>query len=40
MHYSIPLSVNVQLNDDRGHLVFRILFDGNEVGKAEIELSE
>lgn len=36
--YDIPLTLNMRMNDEVGHLVFRILFDGKEIGKAEIDL--
>lgn len=39
-HYSISLTLNIRLNDEMGHLVFRILHGGREVGKAEIDLGD
>lgn len=38
--YQVPLTLNIRLDDERGHLVFRILCDEKEVGKAGIDISE
>ncbi|KAH8715147.1 Heat shock protein 12B [Beauveria bassiana] len=38
--YRIPLVVNVRLNDEAGHLVYRVLQDGEEIGKANILLDD
>jgi hypothetical protein len=38
--YSVSLTLNIRLDDESGHLVFRILCDGKEVGKAGIDISE
>jgi hypothetical protein len=38
--YEVSLVLNIRLDDDSGHLVFRILSDGKEVGKAGIDMSE
>lgn len=37
-YYKLHLTLNIRLDDDSGHLVFRLLHDGKEVGKAGIDL--
>ena len=37
--YKVPLVLNIKLADQTGLLAFRILFEGKEVGKAELEFS-
>jgi hypothetical protein len=39
-HYVLNLVLNIRLDDDSGHLVFRILHEGKEVGKAGIDISD
>lgn len=39
-HYKIPLTLNIRLGDEAGHLVFRILYQGKEVGKAAISITD
>ncbi|PTB81358.1 hypothetical protein M440DRAFT_1013941 [Trichoderma longibrachiatum ATCC 18648] len=39
-HYKIPLTLNIRLGDEAGHLVFRLLYKGEEVGKAEISITD
>lgn len=39
-HYQIDLTANVRLDDEVGHLAFRVLHDGKELGKAEIVLED
>lgn len=34
----IPLVLNIRLDDEVGHLVFRILCNGREAGKAKLDL--
>lgn len=38
--YRIPLVINVRLNDEAGHLVYRVLQDGEEIGRANIVLDD
>ncbi|KAM3510631.1 hypothetical protein MY11210_005716 [Beauveria gryllotalpidicola] len=39
-HYEIPIVLNVRLNDEAGHLVYRVLQDGEEIGRANIVLDD
>lgn len=39
-HYVLNLVLNIRLDDESGHLIFRILHDGKEVGKAGIDISD
>ncbi|KAL7947533.1 actin-like ATPase domain-containing protein [Trichoderma barbatum] len=39
-YIQIPLVLNIRLDDEVGHLVFRIMCNGREVGKAELELGD
>lgn len=34
------LTLNVRLDDQMGHLVFRVLHNGKQVGRAEIEMDD
>lgn len=36
----LPLTINIRLDDEVGHLVFRIFHEGREVGKAGIDLDD
>ncbi|TFB06033.1 Heat shock 70 kDa protein 12B [Trichoderma ghanense] len=38
--FKIPLTLNIRLGDEAGHLVFRILYQGQEVGKAAISITD
>jgi hypothetical protein len=37
--YSLDLTLNIRLGDEVGHMVFRILCRGREIGKAELGLA-
>ncbi|KAL6868611.1 actin-like ATPase domain-containing protein [Trichoderma novae-zelandiae] len=39
-HYNIPLTLNIRMGDEAGHLVFRIMYQGQEVGKAAISIGD
>ncbi|ATY64025.1 Hsp70 family [Cordyceps militaris] len=39
-HYKAKMVINVKLNDDAGHLVYRVLLDGEEIGRANVELDD
>ncbi|KAM0670580.1 hypothetical protein MY8738_000775 [Beauveria namnaoensis] len=39
-HYLIPLVVNVRLNDEAGHLVYRVMQGGEEIGRANIVMDD
>ncbi|KAH6606450.1 actin-like ATPase domain-containing protein [Trichoderma cornu-damae] len=39
-HFKLPLTLNIRLDDESGHLAFRILYKGREVGKAAINISD
>ncbi|EHK16864.1 uncharacterized protein TRIVIDRAFT_195722 [Trichoderma virens Gv29-8] len=39
-YYKLPLTLNIRLDDEAGHLTFRILYQKQEVGKAEINISD
>ncbi|KAL7936119.1 actin-like ATPase domain-containing protein [Trichoderma chlorosporum] len=39
-YYELPLTLNIRLNDEAGHLTFRILYQNQEVGKADISINE
>lgn len=39
-HFKIPLTLNIRLGDEAGHLVFRILYQGQEMGKAAISITD
>ncbi|KAK1240839.1 hypothetical protein MKX07_006272 [Trichoderma sp. CBMAI-0711] len=39
-YYNLPLTLNIRLNDEAGHLTFRILYQGQEVGKAAISIND
>ncbi|KAL7805233.1 actin-like ATPase domain-containing protein [Trichoderma aethiopicum] len=39
-YYELPLTLNIRLGDEAGHLVFRILYQGQEVGKAAISITD
>lgn len=36
--YNIGVTMRTRLDDDSGHLVFSVHYDGKEVGKADIEM--
>ncbi|KAK2594476.1 hypothetical protein QQS21_007823 [Conoideocrella luteorostrata] len=38
--YALKLVLNTRLDDEIGHLVFRILYDGKEIGKAGIDIGD
>ncbi|KAL7790952.1 actin-like ATPase domain-containing protein [Trichoderma ceciliae] len=38
-YYGLPLTLNIRLDDEIGHLAFRILYKNMEVGKAAIDIS-
>ncbi|KAM3500197.1 hypothetical protein MY10362_006621 [Beauveria mimosiformis] len=40
INYEVPLIVNVRLNDEAGYLVYRVLQDGVEIGRANIVLDD
>ncbi|KAK5996056.1 Heat shock 70 kDa 12B-like protein [Cladobotryum mycophilum] len=40
IQYKLKLTLNIRLDDEVGHLVFRVLYDGKEVGKAELDLGD
>ncbi|KAL7802898.1 actin-like ATPase domain-containing protein [Trichoderma afarasin] len=37
-YYSLPLTLNIRLDDEAGHLAFRIFYRDREVGKAAINI--
>ncbi|KAL7953298.1 hypothetical protein V8C34DRAFT_321277 [Trichoderma compactum] len=37
-YYSLPLTLNIRLDDESGHLAFRIFYQNKEVGKAAINI--
>ncbi|KAL6811160.1 actin-like ATPase domain-containing protein [Trichoderma sp. SZMC 28013] len=37
-YYSLPLTLNIRLDDEAGHLAFRIFYQDKEVGKAAINI--
>jgi hypothetical protein len=37
--YQLDLTLNIRLGDEVGHMVFRILCRGREIGKAQLGLS-
>jgi hypothetical protein len=37
-YYQLNASVHVRLNDERGHLIFFIKYQGNVIGEGEINL--
>ncbi|PMB68129.1 hypothetical protein BM221_006306 [Beauveria bassiana] len=39
-HYQISLVVNVRLNDEAGHLVYRVMQGGEEIGRANIVMDD
>ncbi|KAM3557081.1 hypothetical protein ARSEF4850_005239 [Beauveria asiatica] len=39
-HYEVPLVVNVRLNDEAGHLVYRVMQDGEEIARENIALDD
>ncbi|KKP05800.1 hypothetical protein THAR02_02084 [Trichoderma harzianum] len=39
-YYSLPLTLNIRLDDEVGHLAFRIFYQDREVGKAAINIVE
>lgn len=39
-YYKVLLTLNIRLGDEAGHLVFRLLYQGQEVGKAEISITD
>ncbi|KAK8143159.1 hypothetical protein G3M48_007622 [Beauveria asiatica] len=38
--YEVPLVINVRLNDEAGHLVYRVMQDGEEIARANIVLDD
>lgn len=38
--YRVPLMMRVNLNDDSGHLIFRVMQNGVEIGRAVVQLDE
>lgn len=38
--YLLPLTLNIRLDDEVGHLAFRIFYQDREVGKAAINIVE
>ncbi|KAH0499221.1 hypothetical protein TgHK011_006426 [Trichoderma gracile] len=39
-YYHLSLTLNIRMNDEAGHLTFRILYQGQEVGKAAISIND
>lgn len=39
-YYLLPLTLNTRLDDEAGHLAFRIFYRDREVGKAAINIVE
>lgn len=39
-HYRAKLVISVRLNDDAGHLVYRVLHDGKEIGRTNVLLDD
>ncbi|OAA45111.1 Hsp70 family protein [Beauveria brongniartii RCEF 3172] len=40
INYNVPLMVNVRLNDEAGHLVYRVMQDGEEIARANMVLDD